>query len=110
MVRSVVCGIVLSVAFAAMAAAQDAKANGEKIYADQKCSLCHSIGGKGSAKGPLDSVGSKLSADDIRAWIVDAKGMTVKTKATRKPVMKNYVLPKDDVDALVAYLVTLKKK
>ena len=32
-----------------------------------------------------------------------------KTKATRKPEMKAYTLPKDDVDALVAYLITLKK-
>jgi mono/diheme cytochrome c family protein len=95
---------------AASAAAQDAKARGEKVYADQKCSLCHSIGGKGNAKGPLDDVGSKLSADEIRAWITDAKGMTAKTKSTRKPEMKSYTLPKEDVDALVAYLSTLKKK
>ena len=35
--------------------------------------------------------------------------MTAKTKAPRKPVMKRYSLPKGDVDALVAYLSTLKK-
>jgi hypothetical protein len=29
--------------------------------------------------------------------------------ATRKPEMKQFNLPKDDVDALVAYLGTLKK-
>ena len=34
----------------------------------------------------------------------------VKAAATRKPEMKQYALEKDDVDALVAYLVTLKKK
>jgi hypothetical protein len=72
--------------------------------------VCHAIAGKGNAKGPLDAVGSTLSADDIRAWIVDAKGMTAKTNAPRKPVMRTYTLPKDDVDALVAYLSTLKKK
>jgi len=93
---------------AASAAAQDAKAKGEKTYADQKCSLCHSIAGKGNAKGSLDGVGGKLKADDIRAWITDANGMTAKTKATRKPAMKQYALPKDDVDALVAYLGSLK--
>ena len=79
------------------------------LFADQKCTLCHSIGDKGNKKGPLDGVGSKLKADEIREWIVDAKGMTAKTKATRKPDMKAYALPKDDVDALVAYLSTLKK-
>jgi hypothetical protein len=41
--------------------------------------------------------------------MTDAKGMTAKTKATRKPDMKSYSLPKDDLDALVAYMLTLKK-
>jgi hypothetical protein len=35
--------------------------------------------------------------------------MTVRTKATRKPEMKVYTLPKEDVDALVVYLSSLKK-
>jgi hypothetical protein len=36
--------------------------------------------------------------------------MTAKTNAPRKPQMKTYTLPKDDVDALVAYLSPMKKK
>jgi mono/diheme cytochrome c family protein len=92
------------------AAAQDLKAKGEKLFVDQKCTLCHSIAGKGNVKGPLDEVGSKDSAVDIRAWITDANAMTAKTGATRKPAMKQFTLEKGDVDALVAYLTTLKKK
>ncbi len=100
----------LCLGMAASAAAQDEKpAKGQQLFADQKCTLCHSIGDKGNKKGPLDGVASKLSADDIRSWITDAKGMTAKTKAPRKPEMKAYALPKDDVDALVAYMGTLKK-
>lgn len=110
MVRSIAWAVVLTVGVACAASAQDTKAKGEKVFADQKCSLCHSIAGKGNMKGPLDDVGSKLSADEIRQWIVDAKGMTAKSKATRKPEMKAYTLSKDDVDALVTYLSTLKKK
>jgi mono/diheme cytochrome c family protein len=110
MIRSIIVGAALCVAIAGTAAAQDAKAKGEKVYTDSKCSLCHAIGGHGNAKGPLDEVGSKLSADEIRQWVTDAKGMTAKTKAARKPEMKAYTLPKDDVDALVAYLGSLKKK
>ena len=97
------------VSIAAAAEAQDAAA-GAKVFTDQKCNLCHSIAGKGNAKGPLDDVGSKLSADEIRQWITDAKGMTAKAKATRKPEMKQYTLPKAQVDDLVAYLSSLKKK
>ena len=102
--------VALSLGLAVPAMAQDAKAAGEKVYAEQKCSVCHSIAGKGNAKGPLDDVGSKLTADEIRAWITDAKGMTAKTKAARKPEMKAYTLTKDEVDGLVAYLSAMKKK
>jgi mono/diheme cytochrome c family protein len=96
---------------AAAVAAQDKNAaRGPQVFADQKCALCHSVGDKGNKKGPLDGVGSKLSADDMGAWITDPKGMTAKTKATRKPQMRAYPsLPKADVDALVAYMMTLKK-
>jgi mono/diheme cytochrome c family protein len=106
----VIAGLTLCVGLAATAAAQDAKvAKGEQLFTEQKCTLCHAIGEKGNKKGPLDGVATKLKADEIREWITDAKGMTAKTKATRKPEMKAFALPKDDVDALVAYLSTLKK-
>ena len=103
-------GLTLCVGLVVPAVAEDAKvARGEKLFTDQKCAVCHSIGGKGNKKGPLDGVGSKLKNDQVREWIVDAKGMTTKTKATRKPEMKAYKLPKEDVEALAAYLMTLKK-
>jgi mono/diheme cytochrome c family protein len=93
------------------ALAQDGAARGQKVYASEKCVVCHSIGGVGNKRGALDEVGSKLSADEIRQWIVAAPDMTAKTNATRKPVMKSYAhLAKEDVDGLVAYLQTLKKK
>jgi mono/diheme cytochrome c family protein len=103
----------LAVVCAASLAAQDAKiAKGAKVFTDQKCSICHSIDGKGNAKGPLDDVGSKLTSDEIRQWIVDPATMTAKATAQRKPAMpaKYASLPKDDIDALVAYLSSLKKK
>jgi mono/diheme cytochrome c family protein len=84
---------------------------GMNAYTDQKCAACHSIGGKGNAKGALDDVGSRLTADEIRAWVVNPAEMTKKTKAERKPPMRAYPkLAKDDLDALVAYMVSLKKK
>jgi mono/diheme cytochrome c family protein len=96
--------------FATAASAQGDAARGEKVYAEQKCQMCHSIAGKGNAKGPLDGVGSKLSAAELREWIVDAPAATAKHKAARKPAMKSYSsLSKEDVDALVAYMQSLKK-
>jgi mono/diheme cytochrome c family protein len=110
-VRAIVIALISQAALASLAFAQDAQvAKGEAVYAAQKCALCHSVGDKGNKKGPLDGVGAKLTAAEIRQWMTDAKAMTVKTSSTRKPEMKSYALPKDDLDALVAYMVSLKKK
>lgn len=105
--------LVALTAVAGRVSAQDAKIDkGIKVYADQKCSMCHSIAGKGSVKGPLDEVGTKYKAEELRQWIVDPVAMTAKHKAERKPAMpaKYAALPKDDLDALVAYMASLKKK
>ena len=110
MARALIAFALFSMVAVASASAQDA-AKGAKVYADQKCSVCHSIAGKGNAKGPLDDVGTKFTAAEIHEWIVDPKGMTAKHKAARKPPMpaKYKALPKADLDNLVAYLASLKK-
>src|SRR5262245_60239635 len=82
---------------------------GQKVYMAQKCNACHSVGGVGNKKGPMEDAAAKLSADEIRMWITDAPAMTAKTNATRKPPMKAYMLPKEELDALVAYIQSLKK-
>lgn len=93
------------------AQAQDLIARGQAVYTAQKCSTCHAIAGKGQAKGPLDDVGGKLKVEDIREWIVNPARMAKDHNATRKPVMKPYSnFPKEDLEALVAYLASLKKK
>jgi len=96
-------------AFAQAGAASAAR--GQTVYAEQKCAVCHSIAGKGNPKGSLDDVGSRLSADEIRLWIADPATMTAKTKAGRKPPMKAYAnIAKDDLETLVAYMQSLKKR
>ena len=102
--------VVLAViASAGIAKAEDA-AKGAAVYAAQKCSTCHSIAGKGGKASPLDGVGKKLSADDIRLWITHPAEATAKAKSTKKPPMpaKYGKLPAADLDALVAYMVSLK--
>ena len=97
-------------AIASSAAAQGAADKGAAVYAAQKCATCHSLDGKGMAKGPLDGVGSKFTAAEIHDWIVNPAEMTKKHNATRKPAMKAYPnLPKEDLDALVAFLASKKK-
>jgi mono/diheme cytochrome c family protein len=93
-------------------ASQDAAAvkRGQEVYTAQKCQLCHAIAGKGNKANPLDGVGAKLSADEIRQWITHPTEMTAKAKSTKKPPMPNKyaTLPAADIDALVAYLQSLK--
>jgi mono/diheme cytochrome c family protein len=105
--------VVIATAAIQVVSAQD-KAQidrGMKVYADQKCAVCHSIAGKGNVKGALDDVGSRLTPDEIRAWLVTPAEMTKKTNAERKPPMRAYPnLVKEDLDAVVAYMVSLKKK
>jgi mono/diheme cytochrome c family protein len=107
----VVAGVLLTAAqsFAAQDKAQIER--GMKVYADQKCVACHSIAGKGNQKGALDDVGSRLTVEEIRAWMVNPAEMTKKTKAERKPPMRAYPnLAKEDLEAVVAYMASLKKK
>ena len=97
------------------AVAQDAKVEkGKQVYdgAMPKCKTCHAIGGVGNAKGALEGVGTKLKADEIKAWVRTPKEMTEKAKATRKPAMPPYAKEKlsdEDLDALTAYMLSLKK-
>jgi hypothetical protein len=52
-----------------------------------------------------------LTAEEVRLWIVNPAEMTKKTNAARKPPMRAYPnLPKEDLDSLVAYMLSLKKK
>jgi mono/diheme cytochrome c family protein len=94
------------------AMAQATAAAGEKVMAEKKCTVCHLVNGVGNKKGPvLDDVSAKLSKADIREWITNAPEMAAKANIDRKPPMKAYTdLTKDEVDSLVAYLSTLKKK
>jgi cytochrome c553 len=89
--------------------AQDAK-KGETVYGAQKCMTCHAISGKGNKNNPLDGVGAKLSADDIKHWIVDPVDAAAKAKSTKKPPMpaRYAKLPADDINNLVAYIQSLK--
>ena len=93
----------------AVAGQGDAK-HGEQVYAAQKCSQCHSIAGKGKKQNPLDGVGKKLSTDEIKQWIVDPVAMAKKAESKKKPPMQNKYskLPAADIDALVAYMASLK--
>lgn len=101
----------ISLSAAGAPAGQDAAkiAAGQKVYDANKCMTCHAIAGKGMKKYPLDGIGAKLSADDIKKWIATPADMEAK-QAVKQPLkMKAFKLAPADLDALVAYLASLKK-
>lgn len=86
---------------------------GQKVYDTQKCATCHAIKGTGGKLSTaLDGVGGKLSEADIRKWLTDPASM--EAKLPKKPTMpmstylKSHKLNDPDVDALVAYMMSLK--
>ena len=91
------------------AGAQDI-ALGVKVYEEERCALCHSIGDDGNKKGPLDGVGSRLSAEDIERWMLVPKEMHEETGASRRPFMPAYPkLSAEELESLVAYMLSLKE-
>lgn len=88
-------------------------AAGVKVFEAQKCGQCHAIkavGGK--LASALDGVGGKLTEADIRKWFTAAAEMEAKLPkkpmATMSAYLKNHKLTDADVDALVAYMRSLK--
>src|SRR5262245_60290880 len=111
-VVSAVAGVGL-MGLAASASAQESAVKGKVAYeaAMPKCKTCHSIGGVGNAKGPIEATGTKFTADEIKAWIRTPKEMTEKHQSTRKPAMPAYGPDKINdatLEALAAYLSSLK--
>ena len=66
------------------------------------------VAGKGNPKGPLDAMIAKNKAEHIRQWLQDPEGMRAKTNAPRTPAMKTVRLSDEQVDALVAYLTSVR--
>ena len=107
--RSVVtCTLVLAMTVAAAGAARaadDKVAKAKAVFQAQKCGMCHSIEGAGNKSRPLDGVGSTLTPEEIKKWIVSPKELKADTKMKAYPS-----LPAEDLDALVTWLSSLKKK
>jgi mono/diheme cytochrome c family protein len=99
----------LMMAWGQAALAQDGKvAKGATLFEANKCSVCHSVQGKGGKK-PLDGAGTRLDAATVKLWLTDPKAAEAKTGKKAMPPMKNFsTLPAEDIDALVAYVMSLK--
>jgi mono/diheme cytochrome c family protein len=108
---TVISAMVVAALPAVVSAQADKIEAGKKVYATSKCATCHMIEGKGGKSSvALDGVGSKLTPAVIKQWIVDPDPLTAKLPTKPKVKMKKYAMADADLDALVAYMASLKKK
>jgi len=82
---------------------------GRALFVQHGCATCHSIAGAGNPRNPLDGVGSRRDAEAMRDWILGtgaAAGQLPVTVRRRKERFQQ--LPAEDLNALVAYMASLK--
>ena len=84
-------------------------ARGSQVFAAQGCATCHAIAGEGNPRSPLDQVGARWDAEEMKAWITGT-GLAVEMlpPAIAKRKQRYAAMPEDELKALVAYLLTLR--
>jgi mono/diheme cytochrome c family protein len=87
---------------------------GKLVYQDHECYNCHKVGGKGGKKrGPeLDNIGNLATAEQLKekifeptAWYADGYK---ERKKDKMPDKYKEVMSDEELDSLVAYLMTLR--
>jgi mono/diheme cytochrome c family protein len=80
-------------------------AAGRAAYERLGCGSCHAIGGKGNADSPLDAVGARHDAATLRDWVIGGERAKLPPSLAKR---KARYAADPDIDAVVAYLQTLK--
>jgi mono/diheme cytochrome c family protein len=96
-------------------ASGDIVALGKEQWELQECYNCHKLEGKGGKKrGPeLDNIGNLLKPEEMKEKILDprswmAEGFEKEYEKKKMPDKYKELMEEKDVDALVAFLATLK--
>lgn len=91
--------------YSAMTSNSQIVEKGKTIVRSNLCMICHTIDGKGGKKGDaFDGLSNKISADKIKLALTDPK------KINPKSDMKAYNLSDDDMNAVIAYILSLPEK
>ncbi|MGL1834849.1 c-type cytochrome [Rhodocyclaceae bacterium SMB388] len=78
---------------------------GHAVFVAQRCTSCHSVGGEGSPRYPLDGVGARLDREAIRKWIVGAPELQDQLPASAFRRKQQYqALPDAELEVLVDWL------
>ncbi len=78
-----------------------AEVSGKELFAKDSCSACHSVGGEGNASFPLDGIGSRRTAAELKQLIVSPPSGSIMPPTT---------VSDDEINKLVGYLVSLKNR
>ena len=82
---------------------------GRQVYKQQACARCHSIAGKGNPRNPLDSIGVRRTADELRNWIIGEDTIQGSVPEGVFKLKKTYRgLTERDLDSLVIYMQSLQ--
>jgi len=82
---------------------------GADLFAHHNCTSCHAIAGRGNPRYPLDDTGEYWTEDELRHWVVGTGEVTAHLSDVVRRRKQGYLnLPEEDLQALVAYLSTLR--
>lgn len=84
-------------------------ARGRAVYSALSCGRCHAVAGAGNPRSPLDGVGARRGAPEIRAWVT-ASG-EVRRELPRSVIRTKEgfdALADEELEALVEYLSSLR--
>lgn len=84
-------------------------ARGRTVFEERACTRCHAAEGRGNPRLPLDGVGSRRTATELRAFVTGAgvaREQLTRSALRAKEEFAN--LPSTELDALTAYLATLR--
>lgn len=84
-------------------------ARGRAVLETNDCLMCHSIAGEGSPRSPLDGVGSRLSETEILHFAIADESVQDELSPRAIKAKRDYAeLPQEDLQAMTAYLASLK--
>ena len=103
--RTIAVSTVLAVLLAgtwAFAAPESAVQNGQRVFSERKCAVCHTLHGTGGKVGPdLSTVGAARDEAWLKKFLVDPKSVYPHT------IMPPFRGTAEERDALAAYLRSL---
>ena len=82
--------------------------HGLQIYNQQGCSLCHAIEGHGNPRSPLDGVGSKRSAEELRHWVIGSDEIQGQLSERSFKFKQAHRITDHELESLIYYLQSLR--